>query len=280
MKNSTVEPVKRPLDLIIRPAGVSGMLILTVGMLTLAHITGQILLIYLPSAAVDSVARFFSLTGENNLASYFSASLLLACAVLLAIIARGERLRTGESAAHWVGLAAIFAFLSIDEGLSIHTMFNEPMQGFITALGGDGYAWMIPYGVFVALLAALYLDFLVRLPRRTRTRAVWAAVLYLGGAIGLSIVANIRLAGAGGVDAIVFLYQSAGEVLEMLGAVVFVDALLNFMSTEPERVRINVTNRRALVAEPTVVEGRQRSPLAIPQTYAPVFARPADPRTG
>lgn len=139
--------------------------------------------------------RFFNLGGEANLPAYVSAANLLLAAGLLALVARAAETRWMRIG--WWVLAAGFALMSLDEATLIH----EGIVGslLLNKIGrGEGvvyYRWYLVYIPLVLLLGALYVPFLLRLPRRLALWFVVSAVLFLGGALGVEMIESTLAAG-------------------------------------------------------------------------------------
>jgi hypothetical protein len=126
---------------------------------------------------------FVSLSYEQNLPTWFSSHLILICAALLALISFTEGGHGAEYRRHWRGLAFIFVYISLDEAVELHEGLNLLFEtsGFLY------FGWTIPFGLLVIGLAITYWKFLWDLPPRTRWRFVLAAMLYVGGALGVEL---------------------------------------------------------------------------------------------
>lgn len=126
---------------------------------------------------------FVSLSYEQNLPTWFSSHLILICAALLALISFSEGGHRAEYRRHWRGLAFIFVYISLDEAVELHEGLNLLFEtsGFLH------FGWTIPFGLLVIGLAITYWKFLWDLPPRTRWRFVLAAMLYVGGALGVEL---------------------------------------------------------------------------------------------
>jgi hypothetical protein len=74
---------------------------------------------------------YFSLCEEQNIPTWWSSYLLLACSAALFVIAATKTRAPGEFKRHWIVLAAIFCYMSIDELVEIHEWLNN-----VTALEG------------------------------------------------------------------------------------------------------------------------------------------------
>src|SRR3970040_3063736 len=68
---------------------------------------------------VEALVSFLSLSYEGNLPTWYASSLLLACAILLGLIARDLPARA-PGRLHWWALAILFGYLSLDENAELH----------------------------------------------------------------------------------------------------------------------------------------------------------------
>jgi hypothetical protein len=119
------------------------------------------------------LVAFFSLSAEGNLPTWVATCILFSCSLVLASIASGVRARRERF------LAAIFAYLSLDEATEIH----EHLGGLVPGSGVFYFDWVIPASLFVIVVGSFYAPFLSHLDAGTRRRFVIAGVLYVGGAL-------------------------------------------------------------------------------------------------
>ena len=100
------------------------------------------------------------------------------------------------------------------------------------ALDLDGwfrYAWVVPASVLVMIGLAVYLPFLVRLPRKTCCSMLIAGALFLGGAMGVELVGG-RYASLYGIETLAYQFIIlTEEVMEMLGVTLFICTLLAYI---------------------------------------------------
>ncbi|WP_447978594.1 hypothetical protein [Candidatus Nitrospira bockiana] len=204
------------------------------------------------------LTRLVSLDREMNLPTWYSSSVLLGCAVLLLVIASHARRLHDRFTGHWYGLAAVFAYLSLDEAAEIHEMTIRPLRSLFNTAGLLYSAWVILGAAFVSVIGLLYLRFLRSLPRSTRRRIVAAASLYVGGALGVESVAARSIA-IHGADTVAYaLLVVLEEGLEMAGVAVFLCTLVSYLHQQAGEIRV-------LLAEPSAHE-----PAATPRTRASV----------
>ncbi len=183
---------------------------------------------YGPDRFVQFV-RLFNISGEANVPTWFTAMLLAYNAQLAAHIGAGQEMRgTRDFVVHWYVLALAFAYISLDEVAQIHEQAIDPLRARFQATGVLYFAWVIPAGVILGLLAVAYLRFLSRLPRQTRVGLVVSAVVYVTGAFGMELVTGylayhhpdqILLQGG---------FSTLEDLLEMSGLVLCIYTLLDY----------------------------------------------------
>lgn len=188
--------------------------------------------------------RLFDLNGEGNIPAWFSASLLLLSSLLLAIIAIHTRQTLDKYRWHWAVLALIFLFLSVDEAARLHEVISRAIRVRLAPQGALKSSWVLPYSVFALVVAAFYTRFLLHLPAVTRRLLLFAATLYIGGALGMEIVGAVRLERPGwGKDGNLRYTVPIEEFCEMLGVVVFIHALLSHLGARTGELRIGISRR-------------------------------------
>lgn len=162
--------------------------------------------------------------------------MLLLCSVLLAGITLSRRAVSSHYVRHWGLLGAIFLYLAADELLQIH----EESSGFLRSiLGTDGflyYTWIIPALILLFIFGALYASFVITLPAKIRLLFLTAGSIYVAGAVGLEMVGGYYASAHGEESARFIAETTAEEFLEMLGIVVFIYALLEYMRFYVEEI--------------------------------------------
>lgn len=210
-------------------------LLVTVGVLVLAGVVSKLMESGLLYEFSSTFMQQFDLDRERNIPSWFSSLLLFTNALLLALIA-GEMLQMHERWwLHWCGLAFIFLMFSLDETVSFHERTIEPIREAFDLSGPFFFAWVIPAMVLLAVFGALYLRFTLALPRRTLWLFALAAVLYIGGALGIEMLGGMygsRAAGKWNEVLVYGLITLVEESLEMLGQVVFFYGLMDYIQSK------------------------------------------------
>jgi len=172
----------------------------------------------------EQVLMHLSLSYEGNVPTWLSSSLLLGCAIAAGLIA-------AEATAwrrHWWGMAIAFGWVSLDEAAEIH----EHLGGLVGTHGILYFDWVIPAAAVVVVLTALYLPFMRALPRVTRNRLVLAAVIYIGGAVGMELPLGWWTERHGNDGLGYALIDWVEETLEMIGAAI---ALLSLLAHRKSR---------------------------------------------
>lgn len=193
------------------------------------HVGGMFSRYVLGHGRLLGVIDTFNVNFENNVPTFFSAFLLLSCAVLLALVARRADLAPRE-ARYWGWLGVIFLFLALDEDASIHELWTGPIQYFFPMDGPLYFAWVIPYGIALLFVGLLYLGFVFRLPEPTRRLTIAAGGLYLAGALVFEMIGGWYLSVyAEDMDFPYSIIVAGEEFLEMCGSILFLYTLLDFL---------------------------------------------------
>ncbi|MDX1646455.1 MAG: hypothetical protein R3304_04875 [Longimicrobiales bacterium] len=205
-----------------------------------AHVAVQTVRFLTGDDSIGGLVYFLSLGAEGNLPSYYSSLILLAAAVVSAgagLLAAVEGLVTRP---YWYGLGGIFVFLALDEILAIHERLIGPVRSLFGTSGFLYYAWVIPYGFFTLLVAVIYLRFLMRLPARTSRLIVLAGAMYVFGALVLEMLGGWLSERSGNGNVLYVTVQSVEEILELAGVLLFVHAVLDYLSRKVGGVLLEV----------------------------------------
>ncbi len=174
---------------------------------------------------------------ERNLPTLFSVILMLQASFLsMTIATRRVRRRVA-----WGFLAVIFSALALDEFASIHEELITPVRSLLGSSGFFYFAWIIPYGVVVALMAVGLFRWFFELPTSTRRRLGIAAAVYLVGTLVLEGVGGWHYQSVGDRFDVTFdLFVTAEESLEMIGLILFGRAAAEYLTHDVglQRVRL------------------------------------------
>ena len=251
-RSHSVLPLSRPRHVItmavehltVIPLKVARALGITALVLVLASIAGQLMKYVGNHDHVYGFIRLLYVDNENNIPTFFSSSLLLLSAILLALITASKTIERDAYRFQWKLLSFTFLYMAIDEAASIHELLGEPMRGVLgqQAHGIFFFAWVIP-GIAVAMALGLaYLKFLLALPAITRWRTVIAATLYLSGAIGMELI-GARYSDLHGEENLAYsMIATVEESLEMTGTIIFIYTLLSYLADNYKDFRLRFNN--------------------------------------
>lgn len=179
---------------------------------------------------------------EANLPTYFSSLVLLTNGILLALI--GSRYKAlNNKFWHWFGLAFIFVFLALDEMIQIHEQLRAPMEALFNTSGILYFAWFIPYVLVSVLIGIAYFKFMMKLPKRVLKLFIIAAVLFFSGAVGMEAISGMYAEKYGEEQLAYYLMYTVEEFLEMTGALVFMYALMLYISSQFDNFKIEFMHK-------------------------------------
>lgn len=236
----------RPVEIAINLPQIALFLGATVALCAVGHIVVHALsfLFNITNTPYVGIFLFFSMGQESNLPTYISALNLLVAGALCGIISAYELNQRGRVNWHWLGLAAGLVLMSVDEAAKIH----EGIVGvFIQMAIGRGtgifyYVWYLAYIPIVIIIGFLYFPFLRRLPVRYSFRFSLAALVFLGGAIGIEMIESI-LKHAEINTAISMLFE---ETFEMIGIVILIHTLLLYLSEKRFALNLNFADLKRI----------------------------------
>jgi len=200
--------------------------------LVLLNLAGDFSTYALGHGHLYGLIPLFDLNREANIPTLFEASILLFAALLLMVISVARKRTQAADQNSWRCLALIFSLLAIDEACAIHELFTAPLRESFGLGGIFYYAWVIPGMLLVAILGVRFLKWLLGLPRSTRNLFLLAAVMFIGGAIGIELIGSYVDASGSRHTLLYRLLIAVEESLEMTGVAVFIFGLLGYMRDE------------------------------------------------
>jgi hypothetical protein len=210
----------------VSPRGAARFLVFVVLSLTVLSLLGQVAVHRLPDFLLrDRFAAAFNVDGEGNIPALYSALAILSCAYLLWVIARVEREASGRFSWQWTLMSITFLGLACDEFLGFH----ELLSGYADLSSITLFSW-VAFGMgFVFIFALIFFRMVVQLPSPTRRLFILAGLIYLSGAIGVEALTG-HFVPVWGDQGMKYVFCAATEeLLEMLGIVVFIYALLTYL---------------------------------------------------
>ncbi len=179
----------------------------------------------------DEWMDLFNLDRELNFPTWYSAWMLVFCAILLRIIAMGKKQQGDRYTKDWQLLSLIFLWMAIDEIVSIHEILIIPEVSQALNLPWFLHSmWVIPGVVFVAWFAKRYGKFVRHLPAKSRQHFIGAACTFISGALVMEMIGSYFAQSIGQQHIVYALIATVEETLEMIGIVMFIYALLNYLS--------------------------------------------------
>jgi hypothetical protein len=192
-------------------------------------------------AEVLDYSRFLDFDTEVNLPTFYSALAIMFCALLLLVIYLCQKSTNTPFNKYWLGLSLIFAFLGADEMLRFHEEFSPIAAHMVNATGLFYFPWVLIYGFFTLLLGVIYWPWFKQLPSNIRTQFLVSAIVFVGGAIGLEMIGASIAEEFGRHNWRYTIAYTLEEMLEMIGVLLFIKALLNYMQQEISRITIKIT---------------------------------------
>lgn len=178
---------------------------------------------------LDQLMQNFYLDAEGNLTTYFNSLLLFIPSLLLVVIGLWKTTIKDKFRFHWLGLAFIFFFLSIDEAAVIHESMIKPMRSMIGAEGFFYFAWVIPGLIMVAAFGLLYLMFFLHLETKFKLLFFFSLATYIGGVIGGEMISGYYAASMGQKNFTYAIVASLEESIEYIGCSLIIFSLLKYM---------------------------------------------------
>lgn len=181
-----------------------------------------------------AVPQLFDLNTERNIPTWYAAALWILFAATAGLLAAVDRRRRVGLTA----LAAVGLLLSVDEAVSLHERYLEPVGQRLD--GAPHFAWVLPGLLIAAGLAAALGRLVVGLPRRPRLLLLVGGAVFVLGAVGLETVSGVvleRWGDGGGYLAV----TTAEEALEMTGVLLALTGLLSLLHVHHDRDTLTVS---------------------------------------
>lgn len=172
--------------------------------------------------------QILNLDNEGNLPAWYSSSALFLCAILFAVIAYSQWHPRYKWRYSWAGLAAFFAYLSLDESASLHENF---LPGILRKISGiSSYDWT-PLGMIICLVVVIaYFRFWLNLSPKIRWLFASACVIFVLGAIGFEKISHFYEAKYQSENTFQYVLTCGiEEMLEMWGVAVLTYGLIVYL---------------------------------------------------
>lgn len=229
--------------LISRPLYARRICTILAGFASLLFIIHTLFALFIPdfnAGAKEGFMALFNLNAEVSIPTWFSQTILFIAASVALLIA----LTAQKYTRYWMGISAIFLYMSIDEGAAIHELTTGPMQQLLGVSSGHlYYAWIVLFGSIALVIGLLYLRFLRDLPTKTRWLLVLSGVIFVSGAIGVEMFEASIAAQTGETSLTYTLLVGIEEFMEMVGVTIAIYALTShynsLLELKPRRHRKN-----------------------------------------
>jgi len=229
-------------DFTIRPKWVLVWMLCVIALLATLHIAQLLAYYYIDDSEVFDFVQLIDFDYEGNLPSLYSHIAIFFAASLLWFIAIQKRKTLAAPYRyHWILLAVIFTFLGFDEALALHEEVGDLFEDrrWVDASGYLFFAWVVPYGVLLAIFVISYLRFVFALPRVTMLLFITAGTLFVGGAVGIEVFSAYEADLRGSETIMYSVLYTLEELCEMVGIALFCYALMRYIETEYGYLRIH-----------------------------------------
>jgi hypothetical protein len=211
----------------------------TISLLLLIHLLTLISRHVFGHGHLLGIVPLIDMWSEGNISNYYSSISLLTCSLLLYIIAEGNRrIYDGDKYYHWIGLAIIFLFVSIDEMISIHEKIMNPVRELLAAGGIFYFAWIIPYGIIFLFFVLFYLSFFFNLPKKFKLLFAISAAIYLSGSLGFEMIGGVIYESNPNHTLAIDITNTIEETLEMIGVLIFIYGLTQYIAVYQNKISI------------------------------------------
>ncbi len=228
------------LNVKISPIFVFKSLMVFVLFLLCANIIGITFQLYFERPNVYGLVPIFNFDTESSIPALYSSIALLFTSLLLSIVALVNK-KNNLSWIPWAVLAVIFIFLGIDETVGIHERTMIPTRKLFQTSGILYNAWVIPYSILLLIFVISYLKFLIRLPRKIMKLFIFSGLIFIAGAIGFESLSG-RYGEVHGINNFLYsFYYTCEETLEMIGIILFIYAILTYLSDEYDSFKLVIT---------------------------------------
>ncbi len=203
-------------------------------LLTVLHCIAQAVLFYTGNQDLTDITGYVDLDIEKNIPSFYSGFALFFSSLLFFCLSSLEK-KQGKKCRYWLGLAAVFLFLSLDETFVLHERLGNYTEEYIKSTGileAGGllyFPWIIPYSILMTILGLLYFRFIFRLPRKTTVLLILSAIIFLTGAAGFDMLGGREAELHGYYSVTYTVLYTIEEFLEMIGVVLLIYTLLDYI---------------------------------------------------
>ena len=162
--------------------------------------------------------ELFDVDGEESILTWFSSALLLVTSSALALLYIVKRNIHDPYQFYWLGLSLGFLFISVDEVAGFHETSNS-----ITT-----YSWVVPGLLVASVVFAVYIKFLISLPRSIALKFIFGGAIFVGGAVCVELATEPYLYNDE-LDTLAYnLWTAVEDGMEIGGVICFLYALREY----------------------------------------------------
>lgn len=193
-----------------------------------------------PIMGIDNLYTLFGLWAEASFANWFSSTLFLISAALLALITIAKRARGDRYTWYWAGLALVFFALAVDDAADAHGQLSYVLHAYLQTSGFLLYAWVIPAAGMLLIFGLVYARFVWNLAPPIRWRFVLAGALFVVSALVFEVF-EARYDGLHGTENMPYkIMVTIEETVEMGAIIFFIATLLTILHAYGPTVRVRL----------------------------------------
>lgn len=180
----------------------------------------------------------FDMDKEANIPTIFAVLLLFIAFLLfyiLSLIPEAQPTLKQKHHKKYRFLSFLFLYLAFDEGSSIHELLINPLRDRFQLTGIFRFSWVIVGAVLVGLLTLYLYKFIFSRPAYMKKGFILAAILYIGGALGVEMMGGYYSSLYGELNLTYGLITTIEEIGEFIGMVVLINTLL-------QGIQYNISN--------------------------------------
>lgn len=231
------------MNLIISPkkfVSILGILAIT---FTIISLVGQFYKYLVFNGKDRYIIKMFFLDAEFNFPTWYAAISLLICSLFTGLLYCLKKAENDPFKFNWLGLSIVFFILATDEILILHEQMISPLRNVLNTGGFLYMAWIIPAILFGIIFIIAYYKFLASLPVRTRNQFITAGIIFVIGAVGMEAVGGKFLSEYGQNNLVYSLITQFEELLEMIGIILFIYAILLYFNSYHPAITISIKGK-------------------------------------
>lgn len=168
----------------------------------------------------------FNLDKENNIPTIFISLLLAGAAFLFWIVGKDAQNRLEPYHRRYGVITGVLVFMALDEMSSLHELLINPLQATGLFSGAFHFSWVVVYIPLLLLFGLWMLRFYLSLSRDMKLGLFLAAVVYVGGALGIEMVGGMIASSRGEANLLYGLTTTLEESFELFGLLLLWNTLL------------------------------------------------------